>query len=55
MELDEPVPPPAEATKAQPATVVLHNAPEPEKIDRPAAAAPVSTLAQLNAITKVVN
>ena len=53
MELDEPVPPPAEATKAQPATVVLHNAPEPEKIDRPAA--PISTLAELNAITKVVN
>jgi hypothetical protein len=55
MELDEPVPPadPAEATKAQPAAVVLHNAPEPQKIDRPAA--PVSTLAQLNAITKVLN
>ncbi|KAK1631515.1 hypothetical protein QYE76_005830 [Lolium multiflorum] len=51
MELDEPVPPdPAEATKAQPAAVVLHNAPEPQKIDRPAAT--VSTLAQLNAITK---
>ncbi|KAK1627406.1 hypothetical protein QYE76_001721 [Lolium multiflorum] len=51
MELDEPVPPaPAEATKAQPTAVVLHNAPEPQKIDRPAA--PVSTLAQLNAITK---
>jgi hypothetical protein len=55
MELDEPVPPadPAEATKAQPAAVVLHNAPEPQKIDRPAAI--VSTLAQLNAITKVLN
>ncbi|KAK1652691.1 hypothetical protein QYE76_070496 [Lolium multiflorum] len=52
MELDEPVPPadPAEATKAQPAAAVLHNAPEPPKIDRPAAT--VSTLAQLNAITK---
>jgi hypothetical protein len=33
--------------------VVLHNAPEPQKIDR--LAAPVSTLAQLNAITKVFN
>jgi hypothetical protein len=53
MELDEPVPPPAKATKGQPAAVVLHNAPEPQKIDRPAA--PVSTLAELNAITKVVN
>jgi hypothetical protein len=55
MELDEPVPPadPAEATKAQPAAAVLHNAPEPPKIDRPAAT--VSTLAQLNAITKVLN
>jgi hypothetical protein len=35
-------------------TVVLHNAVELEKIDR-SAAAPVSTLEQLNAITKVVN
>jgi hypothetical protein len=54
VELDAPVPPPAEATKAQPAMVVLQNAPQPEKIDWPATA-PVSTLQQLNAITEVVN
>jgi hypothetical protein len=45
MELDEPVAPPAKATKAQLATVVLHNAPEPGKIDRPVTAAPISRLA----------
>ncbi|KAM0916311.1 hypothetical protein ACQ4PT_010372 [Festuca glaucescens] len=52
MNLDAPLPPHTETTKAQPAAaVVLHNAPEPEKNDRPAAA-PVSTLPQLNALTK---
>jgi hypothetical protein len=49
------LPPPVETTKTlQPAAAVLPNAPEPEKKDRPAAAR-VSTLAQLNAITKVIN
>jgi hypothetical protein len=54
MDFDAPLPPLAETTKAQPAVAVLHNAPEPEKNDQPAAA-PVSTLTQLNVLTKVVN